>query len=211
MAEGVGVVGVPGAGLPPGFRGGEGRRHPVPVVEVVVGERLADGRHAGAMGQRVAQRDLRLACCTEFGPHVGDRLIERESTLADEFERKDRQQALAGRVDVDERVRLPLAGLFVVGPAAHEIDDGPAVDDHADTRADLTAFGEVGGECLAHLLETGSDEPFDRRWPFVHHPSLSAGPGRIEPGRSSPHRRADLTGRARALRRSRSGRHGGRG
>ena len=60
MAVGVGVVGVAGSRLPPRVGRRQRTGHPVPIPQVVVGQRLADGRHPGPVAQGMAQRRLAL-------------------------------------------------------------------------------------------------------------------------------------------------------
>ena len=103
---GVRVVGVPGAGLPPRVGRGQRGGHPPPVPQVLVGQRLADGRHRGTVAQRVAQRRPLLAAGGELGPDGRNGVVEGDAPTVDELEREERQKSLPHRVEVDQGVAL---------------------------------------------------------------------------------------------------------
>ncbi len=50
--------------------------------------------------------------------------------------------------------RFPGPRLLGVGPAAPDVDDGLAVQEDGDGRAEVVAGLELVGQRLAHLLET---------------------------------------------------------
>src|SRR5581483_2911175 len=68
------------------------------------------------------------------------------------------------RVDVDQRVTLPSARAIAIRVADPQVDDALAATIDRERRAELlicVVAREVGGECIAHALETGRDVAFD--------------------------------------------------
>src|SRR5262249_61128523 len=89
----------------------------------------------------------------ELGPGAGYRRGEVETAFRDQAVRAERRHALGAGVDVDERVALPGLRAVEVRVTAPQVDDGLAVDDHRDGRADLVLIAQVPGKGVAHGLE----------------------------------------------------------
>ena len=190
VAVGVGVVGVPGARLPP--RGGGGQRvgHGRPVGEVGVDEGPADGRDAGPVAERVADGGATLALGPELGPHRGQRVVEAHQTGVDQLQEEEGDEGLAHRVDVDQGVLLPGPGPGGVGPPADQVDHQLAVDEHGDAGTDLAPLGEVGGEGVAD-----GGEPVEAATRDGHLGRRCRRPGRPRHGPGAV-RNARMSGRA---------------
>src|SRR5262249_4706558 len=88
--------------------------------------------------------------------------VEVDGALVDEAVQRERGDALRRRVDVRERVAPPGPRALRVLVAAPEVDDGLALERHADGRADLVAGGELAREGLAHALESRVAAAVDR-------------------------------------------------
>ena len=161
-AEGVDVVAVGGAGRPPGILSGQRGGHGRPVQHGARREPAADGGQPGLVGQQLPDGDRVLARGGELRPAGSDRGIEVEPALPGQAGRAGGDQALADREHVDQRVRLPAAAAFLVGPAAVQVRDDAAVDHDADRGAPLAAFGEIGAEGVAQRLEPRIAVAFDR-------------------------------------------------
>src|SRR5262249_44317954 len=71
----------------------------------------------------------------------------------DQAMRAERRHSLGARVDVDQRVARPGLRAVEVRMTAPQVDDGLAVDDHRDRRADLVLIAQVPGERVAYRLE----------------------------------------------------------
>ena len=80
-AEGVDVVAVGGAGLPPGVLFGQGGGHGRPVQHGARGQPPADGGQASLVGEQLADGDRVLARSGELGPVCGDGRVEVELAL----------------------------------------------------------------------------------------------------------------------------------
>src|SRR5262249_58103684 len=151
--EGDGMIPVRGSRSPPWWLGGERRAHRVPVVERFVREHVPDGRQPGTMSQEPSHRQCGLVRGGELGPVAGYRRVDVETAFRDQAVRAERRHALGAGGDVDERVALPGLRAVEVRMTAPEVDDGLAVDDHRDGRADLVLIAQVPGERVAHGLE----------------------------------------------------------
>ena len=162
-AVGVGVVGVPRPGHPPGIGGGEGRSHAVPVPEVLVGQRLVDRRHGALVAERLTKRDLVLAPGAELRPDGGEPVVETDAPGVDLLQGQQRHDRLAHAVEVHDRVGRPRLGLRLVPPATVEVDDRAPVDDHVHRRADLAPLGEALDERVADGAERRIARPPDRQ------------------------------------------------
>ena len=164
VAVGVGVVGVARPGLPPRRGGGERRRHPVPVPQVVVGQRFAQRRHPGPVAERVPQRRLLLAPGGELRPDQRERIVQCNEPGIDQLEGEQGHERLPDRIEVDQRVVPPGSGSGGggIGPAADQVDHRHAVEDDAQRRADFAPLGEVPGELFPHRAKPGVAGAGDR-------------------------------------------------
>ena len=154
-AEGDRVVAVDFAGLPERLLGGQQGGHLVPVVPVLLDDRLPDRGQPGRVVEQVAHRHVLLAACGELGPVLGDGRVDIEQALLDQAMGAERGQTLGRREDVDQRVAVPFALTLGCVPAAPEVHDRLAVQVDGDRRADVAVFGEVGGECVPDSVELG--------------------------------------------------------
>jgi hypothetical protein len=150
------------ARLPPGLLLRERRGHGAPVVEGILGQGLAHGGEAGAMREQVAHRKRPLPRRGEPRPVVGHRGVEVELPLVDELVGRDRRDSLGGGIDVGERGPLPRLRPLRVDVTSPEIDDGVALDGHAQCHPHLRAALEAVVEYLAHALEAEIAVTLDR-------------------------------------------------
>jgi hypothetical protein len=126
--------------------GSAGDGHGRPVQHGAWGQPSAHGGQPGLVGEQLADGDRVLARGGELRPVGRDRRVEVELALAGQAGGAGRDQALADREHVHQRVGLPAAALLLVGPAAVEVRDDSVVDHHADRGAEFAAFGEIGAE-----------------------------------------------------------------
>ncbi len=162
-AVGVHVVAVRAARLPVRTLGCERGADPGPVVERLIGHRVAQRGQAGPVREQRAHGGRAFVRRRELGPHVLDRRVEREIAALDEREREHRDHALAHRVRVHQRVGAPRHGARGVAVPAPQIDHAHAVDHHAQSRPDLVEVGKVRRERFAQRAEARVAGASDRR------------------------------------------------
>ncbi len=76
IAEGAGVVAVPGARFPPRALAFEAHDEPFPVVEDVPVGGLVEADHAGLVGEQMPHGDGLFAVADESGPDRGHRVVQ---------------------------------------------------------------------------------------------------------------------------------------
>ena len=146
MTERHAVVSVTGTRLPPRLLRGERVDHGVPVRQRTQRHRLRDRRQSRFVREQVPDRQRFLARSSELGPVASDGCVEIHRAAIRQEEECDRRQSLRAREDAGNRVSFPGSRLFSVEPASPNVDDGAAVDLHAERRTELETSGKIGDE-----------------------------------------------------------------
>src|SRR5439155_10568920 len=120
--------------------------HQVPVIASVLGDRAADVANAGLVAEHLADRNRLLAVLGELGPVPRDWRLQVQLAAVREHMRAERRRALRRRHDDIHRFALPRRTRLGVSDTAPKVDDGIAVDDHADRGADLATIDEAALE-----------------------------------------------------------------
>jgi hypothetical protein len=155
------VVAVLGSGRPRRPLRGDRRHDRVPREDLVERERGVDRRHARAMAERPAERDVALSLGGELRPVRGDRRIEVEQPSLDETQRAGGRDALGRREHERRRVFRPRPLLVAVRQAAPQVDDHAAARVDAAGGADVGSGGEILGERVANPGEARIDAALD--------------------------------------------------
>lgn len=147
------MVHVAGSRFPP--RVGERQRsgHPIPVPEVGIGQRRADGGDPRPVAEGLPQGGLVLPAGGELRPHRGDRVIQADGALVHELQDQQGNEGLPDAVEIDQRVGFPGLPAGGAPPASDQVDDDAPVDEDADAGSDFAPFGEVPGEFLTDPVE----------------------------------------------------------
>ena len=131
----------------------------LPVIEHFLWRRLGPAGHAGGVAHQMRDLHLVFPVRGKFRPVLGDRCIKVDQALVGQVERRQGGHRLRCRIDVDDRVLFPRAGLFRVCIAAPEVDDGLAILGDAEGCADIGAVLQVLLKLLAHTCEFLVDFP----------------------------------------------------
>src|SRR5258707_10542529 len=101
----------------------------------------------------MANLDVLLAVCREFGPIGGDGRGQFDEAAVDQHQGGQTGDRLGGRPHVDDGVFGPRARPCGVLEAAPHVDDNFTVDVYGDACADLLAGGDVVGERAAERVK----------------------------------------------------------
>lgn len=152
--EGQPVVPVTGAGPPERFLGRQRLGHEAPVVEGSRRQRLAQGRQACLVIERVADQHPVLAVLFERWPVGAHRGVHVKVPTGGEHVGAERGRTFGARPDIPDRVLLPRPAAGRIGRAAPQVDQSLTLHHHTDRRANLAPFGEAALELLAYLRKT---------------------------------------------------------
>ncbi len=160
-AEGAWVIAVVFAGFPNGSLRRDGLNDRIPGQHFPRRQIRFDDGQTRLMCEDPPDRNLCLARLPEFGPVAGDGFIEVESSLLDELVNAGRRQPLGRREDQCQRVLLPRQALVGVSMPAPEVDDGSAIQIHAESGAVVAPAVEIALEGFRDRFESRLDVPVD--------------------------------------------------
>ncbi len=119
------------------------------------------------MAEHVSDGDPHFAVLRELGPDTGDGGVGIEQAPLDHGIGAQGRDALRRRIHEHDRVLAPWRLRRRVGDSAPEVDDRPAIDIHAQRRADLAPLVEVLGERVKDGFELARHRAVDRHGPYA--------------------------------------------
>lgn len=124
----------------------------IPIVEIVLGNRLAPSQ-AGGMAHQMADFYVLLAVGGKFRPITCHWRIEIKFAAIGENERRQRRHCLCRGIDIDDCVLGPGTIACLIRKTAPQVDNGLTSKCYAEESAKVCSGGKVVRKNIAHSGE----------------------------------------------------------